>query len=875
MVSDADQVKFHLTGLIDGPFEQFSLMNVVLTKQYPTPVLVMENDSHVFQHPMPTWSSLHHNIDLCAGFGGFCQGSTACGFYTKVAVDVNDRMAHLYSKQCNSDFIVGDVCQLSTMVKIWDAAKGAGTLTARFSCQPFSLLGDQSGELDARSSCLTGVLSIAYFTRVHAVVLECVSPAAQNGFVKAEIARFVQATGFHCTQQELCLQDRWPSRRSRAWWILSSPMLGAIPFESLPKSLAISKVSQVICQVLPWDKHDEFALELSPIERSAFGADSDQYVKYLLNFEGCAPCALHAGGSQLTPCECGCRSTGLSMRRLEEKGLFGLLIQSAPDDSGVRVLRHVHPNEAMGLNGFDPVLDFGENVRLTLAATGQLASPLQVVWVMSHIAARIEELKHGTVTFLPIAQLTAYETWLLSRCRQVWPVEVENIHDKNMTSLIDFWSNIPQMSIHEMVYPPNWPELNHGDPTIASILDHVIRKHQALASLSSEVPDDVCEASGSDELDDEPPTPWHDHFLRVASGYACAAGKECVLVFHHEFADPVRVQVQGGETVRSLIQAHFQLVIVDPQGQTLHPEHVVQPGQVVCIRCEDTSASSDMSQLRVSYAPSSASDHVMTECPPAWMEEPTVDREISPTVPWTQPIEEPSIAPVPIVPMVSMSEQCRQHALDHATVVNQSWISAAPLLGLEGEQFLKIAPPVVLNDQHLWSLQNHLLQVEDRITILSHQHEVWSDDEFRFHMSLLTKMYHDHQIKHGLTSPKECVVIDPLVTQACIPWSTGHGEVKTKGLPVIGVFQIDSHWVPFVLIPNGDVLQASTWDAPHHDHSKMNQILSTLGTSLGFVSVQILRVQRLFFATQFCGALAMGFLLHSLIDMMLPNSHDD
>jgi hypothetical protein len=136
-------------------------------------------------------------------------------------------------------------------------------------------------------------------------------------------------------------------------------------------------------------------------------------------------------------------------------------------------------------------------------------------------------------------------------------------------------------------------------------------------------------------------------------------------------------------------------------------------------------------------------------------------------------------------------------------------------------------------------------------------------------------MYHDHQIKHGLTSPKECVVIDPLVTQACIPWSTGHGEVKTKGLPVIGVFQIDSHWVPFVLIPNGDVLQASTWDAPHHDHSKMNQILSTLGTSLGFVSVQILRVQRLFFATQFCGALAMGFLLHSLIDMMLPNSHND
>ena len=507
---------------------------------------------------------------------------------------------------------------------------------------------------------------------------------------------------------------------------------------------------------------------------------------------------------------------------------------------------------------------------------------------MSHIAARIEELKFGTVSFLPIAQLTAYETWLLSRCRQVWPVEVESIQDQKLTSLIEFWSSIPQMSIHEMVFPQNWPELQHGDPTIASILDHVIRKQQALASVSPEVEDDVCEASGLDGVDDDTPTPWHDHFLRVASGYAHAAGEECVLVFHHEFADPIRVQVQGGETVRSLIQAHFQLVgdvqiteIVDPQGQILHPEHVVQPGHVVCIRCEDTSASSDISQLRVSYAPSDDSDHVMAEGPPAWMEDSTTaECEISPTAIWSQPVEEPSGVDQPKVPL---GEQGRQHAFDHAAIVNQSWISAAPLLGLEGEQFLRIAPPVVLNDQHLWSLQNHLLQVEDRMTILSHQQEVWSDDEFRFHMSLLVGMHHDHQIKHGLTSPKTCVVIDPLVTSswlscgphACTHWAVGHAEVKSRGLPVIGVFHIDSHWVPFVLIPNGDVLQVNTWDAPHHNHSRMNQILSALGTALGFASAPILRVQRLFFTTQFCGALAMGFLLHSLIDIMLPTSHDD
>lgn len=70
-------------------------------------------------------------------------------------------------------------------------------------------------------------------------------------------------------------------------------------------------------------------------------------------------------------------------------------------------------------------------------------------------------------------------------------------------------------------------------------------------------------------------------------------------------------------------------------------------------------------------------------------------------------------------------------------------------------------------------------------------------------------------------------------------------------------------------------MQMHTWDSPKHDHAKMNQILSALGQALGFASVQITRLQRLFFTTQFCGALAMGFLLHSFLDVMLPTCHDD
>ena len=98
-----------------------------------------------------------------------------------------------------------------------------------------------------------------------------------------------------------------------------------------------------------------------------FGAGDLSCLRYLLNMEGCAPCALHSWGSQLMPCECGCRSSGLSMRRLEDKGLFGLLVRSV-SDRFAQELRHIHPNECLALPGFDPTIDFGDNPRLTLAA---------------------------------------------------------------------------------------------------------------------------------------------------------------------------------------------------------------------------------------------------------------------------------------------------------------------------------------------------------------------------------------------------------------------------------------------------------------------------------------------------------------------------
>ena len=72
--------------------------------------------------------------------------------------------------------------------------------------------------------------------------------------------------------------------------------------------------------------------------------------------------------------------------------MFGLLVFSAADSQS-RILRHIHPCECNALNGFDPVIDFGPNPRLTLAASGQMASPLQTAWIFATLAERIQSLK--------------------------------------------------------------------------------------------------------------------------------------------------------------------------------------------------------------------------------------------------------------------------------------------------------------------------------------------------------------------------------------------------------------------------------------------------------------------------------------------------
>ena len=301
-------------------------------------------------------------------------------------------------------------------------------------------------------------------------------------------------------------------------------------------------------------------------------------------------------------------------------------------------------------------------------------------------------------------------------------------------------------------------------------LDAVIRQKQRLPRQVGSCPETEVPDSDEIEIDDASPTPWFE-FQPDHPQLPPPNNEACIVVFYHEFADPITVTATPGCTIHDFVQAHAKLVgtvqvtnVFDQHHVEISPKQVLTPGQVICIRCEDkppseTEARELMPTLMdsqvdvalgrgdrfiesfpgpehpsctrasgqdpVSFEPSAvAQECVPTEPAKNQLLSKPVAREVSPTVQWTCPPHDPSekreVGPGSELPDVVTSVRARAQT---------SWISAAPLLGLQDEQFLQLRAPAVVNDQHLKSLTNQVLHVTDRTMILDRQSDIWSDDE--------------------------------------------------------------------------------------------------------------------------------------------------
>ena len=96
--------------------------------------------------------------------------------------------------------------------------------------------------------------------------------------------------------------------------------------------------------------------------------------------------------------------------------------------------------------------------------------------------------------------------------------------------------------------------------SVAAVIDLLIRKYQASLPIPVQpVHDDVPMTAIDEDVPDLEPTPWYDPPLHV-NVPVMQSPNGCVVVFQHEFANPVETKVSEGETIQRLIHAHSQVV---------------------------------------------------------------------------------------------------------------------------------------------------------------------------------------------------------------------------------------------------------------------------------------------------------------------------
>ncbi len=348
-----------------------------------------------------SWEAKHlRNLaETCVGIGALGTCTRSLGLNIVCQNDCNPRFTAWLQARGASNVVTGDITSPTTWKAMHDSCPEPAILTAGIACQPFSRLGDRRESDDPRSQSLPGTLHAGFYLGSPIIVLECTREAKDSPFVQNCIQVFCNATHYHAKQIILDLHTMWPSRRCRWWCVLTHPTIGAIELSPLPKLLKPPVVENIFPAMPVWNSSHESQLELDEHELAVFRNAPGGFTKVMIDRQAPLQTALHSWGSQARGCACGCRVSGFTQQRLADKGLFGAIValqgETTIQDHPCPRFRHIHPQEVALLTGLDPQYLRGTlslpNLRLDLAGVGQLASPIQSIWIISQVLKQVHE----------------------------------------------------------------------------------------------------------------------------------------------------------------------------------------------------------------------------------------------------------------------------------------------------------------------------------------------------------------------------------------------------------------------------------------------------------------------------------------------------
>lgn len=413
--------------VIYGDLEQTSQLWTILQAELVDGrhkmALRLDERSFVFPHEPTAVSSITNCVELCCGAGFLSVGMKAAGYNIVAGVEQNSRFGCLYHENGLGQFVHGSVGDAASIQSVLKAGGQNATVAAGVACQPYSRAGDGKGGADARASTLPQSLEFSWLLQSPIVILECTPRAMQDSYVQGLIKEFCTKAGYMLHQQILHLEKCWASNRARWWCILSARLIGEIKFDDLPVMPEFQKVKSIMPYEVRWPDDHLAELTLNLYEHSKFHRYSQGLQTMILDPEKQMGTALHAWGNQCYPCACGCRA-GFSEQRMQQRGLFATFIASSDfiEREGYKypVCRHMHPAEVALLCGAFPSLDWKGQLKLGLAAVGQMASPLQSCWIGAHVLVKLADLIQEPCV-APEAKLRALQKDLLQVRDAMWP----------------------------------------------------------------------------------------------------------------------------------------------------------------------------------------------------------------------------------------------------------------------------------------------------------------------------------------------------------------------------------------------------------------------------------------------------------------------
>eukprot|EP00438_Fugacium_kawagutii_P015539 Skav211012 [mRNA] locus=scaffold134:43576:44772:+ [translate_table: standard] len=375
-----------------------------------------DHETKFFSHGGHDASTNFTLVDFCSGMGGFAIGSHHAGLPTGLFVERNALACKALLDNFKVPVIQGDIEDLNTIKQAHlHRPPGRIQVAAGFPCQPYSLQGDGRGLQDSRGGTLLAILRGAWLLGAEAVLLECVANVVHFEDAQKLINQCADAMQMSCERMVFDLGDQWPMSRKR-FWCLMIPC-DTCPMEQIlvpwPQTDLFTTVGHIMPLDAIWEHED--SLIWDDAEQQIYGDPNYGSDTRILGPGDKASTVLHSWGNVLRPCPCKCRGA-LSMQRLRTGGVRGFGLISVKSGQP----RHLHPEEAKLLCTVPQEYVFDMEHREALCLLGQLASPLQVLWIQAHFMRHVQRDTLGVSHVDPLASILDFQQTLLRSVQALW-----------------------------------------------------------------------------------------------------------------------------------------------------------------------------------------------------------------------------------------------------------------------------------------------------------------------------------------------------------------------------------------------------------------------------------------------------------------------